>query len=167
MYKVMIVDDEPKLRNGLRTLIPWESIGFEVIGTAASGKEVLRSFDTQLPDLLIVDIRIPGMSGLQLIQEIRTLGVPMRYVIVSGYADFEYARTALQLGADGYLLKPVNKDEMTSLLINVREKMVQERQQQSSGRSDPHRRSGLYIRCYQAALIWIKVRFRTWPWNTS
>lgn len=86
----------------------------------------------------------------------------MRYVIVSGYADFEYARTALQLGADGYLLKPVNKDEMTSLLINVREKMVQERQQQSSGRSDPHRRSGLYIRCYQAALIWIKVWFRTW-----
>lgn len=137
MYKVMIVDDEPKLRNGLRTLIPWESIGFEVIGTAASGKEVLRSFDTQLPDLLIVDIRIPGMSGLQLIQEIRTLGLPMRYVIVSGYADFEYARTALQLGADGYLLKPVNKDEMTSLLINVREKMEQERQQQSSGRSDP------------------------------
>ncbi|WP_019638910.1 response regulator transcription factor [Paenibacillus fonticola] len=136
MYKVMIVDDEPKLRNGLRTLIPWESIGFEVIGTAASGKEVLRSFDTQLPDLLIVDIRIPGMSGLQLIQEIRTLGIPMRYVIVSGYADFEYARTALQLGADGYLLKPVNKDEMTSLLVNVREKMVQERQQQSSGRSD-------------------------------
>ncbi|GAA0135197.1 response regulator [Paenibacillus sp. YSY-4.3] len=136
MYKVMIVDDEPKLRNGLRTLIPWESIGFEVIGTAASGKEVLRSFDTQLPDLLIVDIRIPGMSGLQLIQEIRTLGFPMRYVIVSGYADFEYARTALQLGADGYLLKPVNKDEMTSLLVDVRGKMMQEEQQQSSGRND-------------------------------
>ncbi|GJM71252.1 hypothetical protein HMSSN036_34680 [Paenibacillus macerans] len=80
-------------------------------------------------DLLIVDIRMPGMDGLQLIQEIRSLGFAPHFLILSGYADFEYARKALEFGADGYLLKPVNKEELTAKLQQLSRKLEQERRE--------------------------------------
>ncbi|MGZ7442346.1 response regulator [Paenibacillus sp. TH7-28] len=129
MYQVMIVDDEPKLRSGLKTLIPWESLGFEVAATAASGSEALRLFQGIVPDLLIVDIRMPGMDGLHLIQEIHSLGLSPHFLILSGYADFEYARKALEFGADGYLLKPVNKEELTAKLRQLNHKLAQEQRE--------------------------------------
>ncbi|KFN10141.1 response regulator transcription factor [Paenibacillus macerans] len=129
MYQVMIVDDEPKLRTGLKTLIPWESLGYEVAAAAAGGNEALRLLQGNIPDLLIVDIRMPGMDGLQLIQEIRSLGFAPHFLILSGYADFEYARKALEFGADGYLLKPVNKEELTAKLQQLSRKLEQERRE--------------------------------------
>jgi len=124
MFSVMIVDDEPKQRLGLQTLIPWKELGYEVTDTAASGKEALRSLEQEVPDLIVVDIRMPGMDGLQLLQEIRQRGWNVHAVILSGYADFEYARRALQYGVEGYLLKPVNKEEMASLLKKLHARLA-------------------------------------------
>ncbi|WP_334074025.1 response regulator transcription factor [Paenibacillus sp. A14] len=126
MFSVMIVDDEPKLRLGLQTLIPWKELGYEVTDTAASGKEALRSLEEVVPDLLVVDIRMPGMNGLQLLQEIRQRGWNVHAVVLSGYADFEYARRALQYDVEGYLLKPVNKEEMSALLEKLHARLAAE-----------------------------------------
>lgn len=127
MFTVMIVDDEPKLRLGLQSLIPWQELGYEIMGTAANGNEALRVGEEQIPDVMLVDIRMPGMDGLQLLQEIRRRGWDTHAVVLSGYADFEYAREALQYGVEGYLLKPVNKEELSTLLLKLHGQISAER----------------------------------------
>ncbi|WP_150273450.1 response regulator transcription factor [Paenibacillus tepidiphilus] len=120
MIKVLIVDDEPKLREGLRTLIPWEEQGYTVVATAANGIEALEKFHTFAPKLVIADIRMPGMDGLELINELRKEKADCHIMILSGYADFEYAKRAISLHIDGYLLKPVDEEELLSYLQELR-----------------------------------------------
>lgn len=129
MIKVVIVDDEPKLRQGLQTLIPWESLGFIVTATAANGKEALEVIEEKAPDVVIVDIRMPVMDGLQLIEHLRSSGHHLHFMILSGYADFEYAKQAIKYGVFGYLVKPVDIDEMSSSLKRIRERIEEERLQ--------------------------------------
>ncbi|WP_373233365.1 response regulator [Cohnella sp.] len=124
MYRVLLVDDEPTIREGLRTLIPWEEMGFRVIDTAANGHEALQKCRILLPDLLIADIRMPGMNGLELVNNLRKLELNMHILILSGYADFEYAKQAIALRIDGYLLKPVDEDELISYLNKLREQLT-------------------------------------------
>ncbi|MBD3922295.1 response regulator transcription factor [Paenibacillus sp. PR3] len=131
MMKVVIVDDEPKVRQGLQTLIPWESLGFTVAATAANGQEALVVIKEEVPEVVIVDIRMPVMDGLQLIQQLTSIGHRMQFIILSGYADFEYAQQAIKYGVTGYLLKPVDTREMSANLIRVRERIEQERAQRS------------------------------------
>ncbi|KGE20988.1 response regulator transcription factor [Paenibacillus wynnii] len=126
MIKVLIVDDEPKLREGLRTLIPWEKHGFTVVATAANGLQALEKYHTYYPELMVVDIRMPGMDGLELIGELRKEGSGCHVLILSGHADFDYAKKAIVHRVDGYLLKPVDEDEMISYLEQLREAIAQE-----------------------------------------
>ncbi|MGN7358312.1 response regulator [Paenibacillus sp. SAF-054] len=126
MIKVLIVDDEPKLREGLRSLIPWNEKGYEVVDTAANGHEALDKYDVHKPELIIADIRMPGMDGLELIQELRSRGADSHVLILSGYADFEYAKRAISYHIDGYLLKPVDEDEMMSYLDELKDTIVKE-----------------------------------------
>ena len=123
MFKVMIVDDEPMMREGLVTLIDWELYGFGVVQTAASGKEALEKYDNDIPDLMIVDIKMPRMSGLELIERIREKDRSINFLILSGYAEFEYAKKAMTHDVEGYLLKPVDEDELIDYLKNIKEKM--------------------------------------------
>jgi len=126
MIKVMIVDDEPKLREGLRSLIPWERLGYTVVATAANGLQALEKYHTFYPELIVVDIRMPGMDGLELISELRSEGSESHVLILSGHADFEYAKRAIAHRIDGYLLKPVDEDEMIIYLEQLQEKILQE-----------------------------------------
>ena len=126
MIKVLIVDDEPKLREGMRTLIPWEEEGYTVVATAANGFEALDKFHALEPGLVIADIRMPGMDGLELISELRKENPHCHVLILSGYADFEYAKRAISYHIDGYLLKPVDEDELISYLQGLRETISME-----------------------------------------
>lgn len=126
MIKVLIVDDEPKLREGLKSLIPWNEKGYQVVDTAANGHEALEKYQVYKPELIIADIRMPGMDGLELIQELRRRGSESHVLILSGYADFEYAKRAISYHIDGYLLKPVDEDEMMSYLDQLRDTIVKE-----------------------------------------
>ncbi|WP_373231973.1 response regulator [Cohnella sp.] len=135
MYRVMIVDDEPLIREGLRTIIEWEEYGFQVAASAADAMEALRKIPEASPHLMIVDIRMPGMDGLELLRAVQERQRPCpRFLILSGHADFEYARAALQLKVDGYLLKPIDEEELSEQLERIKE-TLREESEEAEGRS--------------------------------
>ena len=119
MYKVVVVDDEPAIREGLRTIVDWAQFGFIVVGDAADGNEALVQYKALSPDLIVIDIRMPGMDGLQVIQEIRKMDTSCHFLILSGYADFTYAKRAIEFGIDGYMLKPLDETELEEELKRI------------------------------------------------
>lgn len=126
----MIVDDEPKVREGLTKLIPWDSLNFTVVGTAANGFEALEKYNELQPNLVVADIRMPGMDGIQLIEKLREQDAKLHILILSGYADFDYAKKAIASRADGYLLKPVDEDELMGYLERISKKWKEENERQ-------------------------------------
>ena len=120
MIRTVIVDDEPRIRDGLSTLIEWGELGFIVVDKAANGIEAMNKYKSLEPDLIIADIRMPEMNGLELVRAIRSAGGTMHVLILSGYADFEYAKQAMTLRIDGYLLKPVDEERLARALDRVR-----------------------------------------------
>ncbi len=120
MYHVFIADDEPWALMVLKNIIPWSDYGFVISGEAEDGQQALDRIETTRPDLIISDIRMPGMDGLTLIRTIREKQWNMEVLLVSGYSDFEYAREALRLGCHGYLVKPVEEKELIEYLEKIR-----------------------------------------------
>ncbi|WP_438446056.1 response regulator transcription factor [Gorillibacterium sp. sgz5001074] len=117
MYKVMLVDDEMFVRQGLRSLMDWESLGYSVAGEAENGEEALQLIRDIDPDLVITDIRMPVLDGLELIKRVseETVHDPS-FIIVSGYHDFKYAQQAIRYGVHDYVLKPIDEVELASTL---------------------------------------------------
>ena len=103
---LLIVDDEAEIRSGLRSILSWEEYSVSVIGTAASGAEALDKIRYYEPDIVITDIQMPGMSGLELVRRAKKEQFDCSFVILSGYDDFEYAKTAIKYGVREYLLNP-------------------------------------------------------------
>lgn len=126
MYNVLIVDDEPMIREGLATLISWTNYGFEVIDSASNGKVALEKYHNNHFDLIIADIRMPEMNGITLIETIRQTDKDIHFIILSGYADFEYAKKAISARVAGYLLKPVDEDELVEYLEKLKKKLDQQ-----------------------------------------
>lgn len=135
MYKVLLVDDEPSIREGLKTLIDWHEHGFAVCGDAVNGKDGLRRCAELQPDLVLADIRMPGMDGLQMIEEIIKRGMACRFIILTGYSEFHYAKKAIDCGVDSYLLKPIDPGELRDKLSRLRTMMDREKalQEQREG----------------------------------
>ncbi len=123
--KVLLVDDEIMIREGFKRLFDWESHGCEVIGEASDGMEALGQIDALLPDIVIMDINIPVMNGLKVIEVSRVKHPKIAYVIVSGYDDFAYCRKALRLQITDYILKPVNYEEFGSCIDNLKISMYE------------------------------------------
>lgn len=118
MYKVIVVDDEPRVRRGMRNLIPKLDSEWSVVGEAKNGYEALELVKKELPDLVITDIRMPQMNGLDLLSHLKEY--PVHVVILSGYGYFEYAQTAVKYGAFDYLLKPLKPEDIQSVLGRVK-----------------------------------------------
>lgn len=125
--RVLLVDDEIMIREGFKKLFDWEAHDCEVAGEAADGMEALTKIDTLKPDIVIMDINIPIMNGLKVIQTSRLKYPDMAFVIVSGYDDFTYCREALRLQITDYMLKPVNYDEFGKCIDNLRISMFESR----------------------------------------
>ena len=123
--KVLLVDDEIMIREGFKRLFNWEAHGCEVVGEAADGMEALGQIDALLPDIVIMDINIPVMNGLKVIEVSRVKHPEIAYVIVSGYDDFAYCRQALRLQITDYILKPVNYEEFGSCIDNLKISMYE------------------------------------------
>jgi len=126
MYKVLIADDEKIIRMGLRSIIDWEDYGFTIIGEAANGTEALNFMRTEEPDLVIIDIRMPKMHGLDAIKNARDNGFTGQIIVLSGYSDFEYAKTAISYGVNSYLTKPVDVDDLIDSLKKSKETLDEE-----------------------------------------
>lgn len=126
MIKVVLADDEKKVVLLLQKLIDWEKQGFEIVGIANDGIHALELVRDRQPQLLITDIRMPGCDGIELIRRARELQPGIHFVIISGYRQFEYAQNALKYGVEDYLLKPLKKDELSGILLRVREKLGEE-----------------------------------------
>lgn len=123
MYKVLIVDDEPVIVEGLRKIVDWEKYNCVVVGTASSGKEGLEMTEKYQPDILFTDIRMPGMDGLTMIAALRSEHRNMQIVILTGYRDFDYARTALNLGVFRYLVKPSKMKELDEAMESLTQRL--------------------------------------------
>ncbi|MEY8389356.1 response regulator [Oscillospiraceae bacterium 38-13] len=119
MWKVIIADDERLICRLIEALIDWETLDMEIVGKAENGLEALQMVKELHPHLLITDIRMPGCDGLDLIRQARDLSPGLEIVIISGYAHFEYAKTAIAYGVGSYILKPVNQEELNKTLKKI------------------------------------------------
>lgn len=122
MLKVVVADDEARVCNLILLLADWEKLGMEVVGTAANGLEALELVHTLTPDILITDIRMPGCYGLELIERAKKDFPALEIVIISGYAHFEYAQSAIKNGVGDYLLKPIQRNELMATLEKLGER---------------------------------------------
>lgn len=121
LLKALLVDDEPFITKGLSVLVDWNALGFTIAGTASNGKQALSFLKKHPVDLIIADIQMPVMDGLELVEILRRDKISdAHFVVLSGYSDFEYARQALRFDCMDYLLKPVMTDQLTELLKKVR-----------------------------------------------
>ncbi len=129
MLKVFLVEDETVIREGLRDNIPWQQYGYHFVGEAADGEIALPLIRKRKPDVLIADIKMPFMDGLSLSRIVNSEFPKMKIIIISGYDDFEYARQAIEVGVEQYLLKPITKLTLRNSLLELKEKIEQDNQQ--------------------------------------
>ena len=129
MIKVFLVEDEIIVREAIHKMIPWAEYGFELIGEAKDGEMALPLIKKSKPDVLITDIKMPFMDGLTLSRLVKKDLPNTKIIIISGYDDFDYARQAITLGIEQYLLKPISKDEFLEVLEGIRSKYKKENEQ--------------------------------------
>lgn len=130
MLKVFLVEDESVIREGLRSKIPWEQYGFTLVGDAADGEMALPLIRKTRPDVLITDIKMPFMDGLSLSKIVHSELPKTRIIIISGHDDFDYARKAIEVGVEQYLLKPITRMTLRKVLLELKEKIEQEMEQE-------------------------------------
>lgn len=114
--KLMIVDDDFQIREGMKYGVEWERLGIDEVTSCANGIEALEYFRGIQPDIILTDVQMPGMSGLELIAKIRELDDKVRVIFISAYSEFEYCRQALKLGADDYILKPIEFEKLEDMI---------------------------------------------------
>lgn len=161
MIKVMIADDEERICQLIEALIDWESLHMEVAGVAHNGLEACEMVKQTKPDILITDIRMPGCNGLDLIEQVKNSVEDLQIVIISGYAQFSYAQTAIKFGVGDYLLKPINKVELTSTLQKFKER-IEERLQQKEEQLWIQHKSEADIRLFRANLMNRLLEQKVW-----
>jgi len=119
MYSVLIVDDEERIRRGMETILDWKAMGFTRVQTAENGRAGLEAAKAAPPDLVIADLKMPGIDGIQMIQSLRESGVKCQFIILSGVTDFQYARAAIDLKVATYLLKPVDEEALATKIAEL------------------------------------------------
>lgn len=125
MYQLVIADDEYEIRHGLVNYFPWNELGFEVVGEAANGKEALELILEGNADVLLCDIQMPIMTGIDVIKEMHEQNSPVLTVFLSGYQEFHYAQSAIKYGVKNYILKPTNFSEITEAFSQVKKELDQ------------------------------------------
>ena len=120
LYSCMLVDDEEDVISAIRQTIDWESLGFSVPREAHNGIEALEFAEESAPDVVLTDIKMPYMDGLELAHKLKELYPNIRIIVFSGFDEFEYAREALRLEAEEYMLKPVHAAELSKLFLRMR-----------------------------------------------
>lgn len=119
-YKILLVDDEAEVRTSIIRKIDWSAVGFQVVGDAENGVDALEKIEQLEPDVVLTDIRMPYMDGLEMAERLREIHPSIKVVLFSGFDDFEYAQKAIKLNIIEYILKPVNAEEMMEILLRIK-----------------------------------------------
>ena len=122
-YRVLLADDEEEIRTGISRKIDWASLGFSLVGEAGNGEEALELAEQLRPDVVLTDIKMPFMDGLELCRHLRQSLPAAKLVVFSGFDDFEYARQAVGAGVSEYILKPINAQELSEVLAKLRQQL--------------------------------------------
>lgn len=123
MYRLLIADDEKKIRNGLAEYYPWETLGFKIVCKVESGERALQYIESNPVDVVLTDISMPRMSGLELAEVLKEKFPEITVVLLSGYREFVYAKKAIECGVKAYLLKPIKTEELLNLFEQIKEKL--------------------------------------------
>ncbi len=126
LYKIMIVDDEAEVRESIARNIDWQAVGFEVVALAENGQEALEKAESIELDVVLTDIKMPFVDGLELSSQIQILQPSVKIIILTGFDKFEYAKEAIKLNVIEYVLKPINAEELTQLLLKVKKELDEE-----------------------------------------
>lgn len=132
MINVLIVDDEAYVREGLKYIIDWEKLGFVICDEAENGDEAIEKIMLYQPGLVLLDIKIPGIYGTEVMQKVREQGFDGEIIMLSGYSEFRYAQAALQYGAINYITKPVDEEKLTAAVKAVKEKIDKQNDKERS-----------------------------------
>ena len=127
------MDDEPYVFEGLRIMVDWEKYGFSICGEASNGEDALEIIKTCNPHLVVTDIKMPVMDGIKLIKSVyEDSNIRAKFIILSGYDEFEYAKSAMQYGVNSYILKPLDEDELNQAVKKVSRQILEERKDEES-----------------------------------
>ena len=127
MFTMMLIDDEYLVKLGIRETINWKEYGFEIVAEASNGKEGLELALKYRPEVILVDMRMPVMDGMEFMRHARENGLTAKIIILSGHEEFNYAKVALQCEAEEYLLKPIENQELVDAVMKVARKIKEER----------------------------------------
>lgn len=123
MYKLYLLDDEPFILEGLKYIIDWEEYGFDVVGTSSNGEDGFNFIKNEDVDLIITDIMMPKMTGLELISNLKKINHNAKFIVLSAFQEFQYAKEAISMGAENYLTKPIDEDELIQTIEGVKKKI--------------------------------------------
>ena len=123
MWKLIVADDEPKIRRGLENILNWNDFNIEIVGEAEDGEIALEIITEKKPDIILLDINMPFLNGLNLLQKLKNINNNSIVIIISGYDDFQYAQKALQFNVFDYILKPVNKKIIEEIILKAVNKL--------------------------------------------
>ena len=116
MTRMIIADDESVIIRGLERILDWESMGIEIVGKFTDGSSALNGILALRPDIALLDISMPHLSGIEVLEKVREMGIPVSVIFISGFQDFEYVQAALHHGASDYLLKPLIRSEISAAI---------------------------------------------------
>src|SRR5471030_1021752 len=119
MWKLVIADDEPKIRRGIEGILDWNDFNIDIVGEAEDGELALEVIQEKKPDIILLDINMPFLSGLNLLERLKDINNKSIVIIISGYDDFSYAQKALRFNVFDYILKPVNKKSMEDIITKA------------------------------------------------
>ncbi len=137
-YRVILADDEPIMRKALLTLADWKEMDCEVVYTAANGEEVIRNLESASPDILVTDIKMPGREGIELAKYIWENALPVKVIILTGYADFSYAQQALKYNAVDYVIKAGAFDGLMNAVAKAKADLEKEKDAIEEGTDKIH-----------------------------
>lgn len=129
MYKILIVDDEPLMRRGIKSLVDFKELNIDEVFEASNGEEALETFKNTKIDLVLCDINMPKINGLDFAREIKKINPSVKVALITGYNYFDYAQQAIKIGVDDYILKPVSKSDVTEVIIKLTKKIESEKNQ--------------------------------------
>jgi YesN/AraC family two-component response regulator len=158
MYRVFIADDEKEIRRGLANFFPWNMLGYEVAGQAENGKEALDFIvnNPSLVDVLLTDIKMPLMNGIELVRELLQRGINIKVVFLSAYSDFEYARKGLKLGVVDYALKPTEYNNLIQTFERIARMLDGER---GEAPERPGEAAGYHGKLVHAVKQYVKINY--------